>query len=344
MSKKKAAKKPWMIAVLSLLLILISLLISLVLFVAGPFNNLQAFWIGTAMSTMRHQYLATGLFSKDKIATVMQKQSPSSNIQQQDSLSGSSNTSNGVTMEEISASDGQYHGYLLTISNPLRVKLAVTKYIGTRGETTSQLAQDHDALTAVNAGGFSYSSQSLSSSFKSGDNMPNSFSNGSLPSDFVIVNGKIVWKDPNYSSTDTSSSVIALDTSGKLIVGHLSYSELLARRVQYAVTMPGYEPLIVNGKSTNSAPASDLARQPRTVIGQKADKTILLLVTEGRSFPMVGATIADITKIMLDHGAVTAANLDGGYSSTMVLNGKVVNKITADYGQRTVPTAFYVTK
>lgn len=44
----------------------------------------------------------------------------------------------------------------------------------------------------------------------------------------------------------------------------------------------------------------------------------------------VGLTIPDLAKIMLDLGCVKALNLDGGGSSTMFLNGKVVNSTVGD--------------
>jgi exopolysaccharide biosynthesis protein len=331
--------------------VVIAILICMALLIYGPFETIRDYIIGTAMSTSTHQYLATMFFPKKQIEKVLSAGSAvkaqAQDLSGLDSVSGSS--SSKVTMEEISSSSGKYNGYLLEIANPLRVKLAYTQYLGVRGETTTEFAKDHGALAAINGGGFEYYVPTVSSSYPfTGMAIPQAISNGSMPSDFVISGGKVVWENPVYSETNPDQScAIALDQKGTLIVGRRTISDLLKLKVQYAVTMPGYEPLIVNGKGTYSDDKQTMGysgAQPRTVIGQKADKTILMLVVSGRSMPSIGATVADVTQIMLDHGAVTAANLDGGYSSSMIYNGKAINQSSADYGERTVPTAFYVTK
>ena len=55
----------------------------------------------------------------------------------------------------------------------------------------------------------------------------------------------------------------------------------------------------------------------RTAIGQAADGTVILLVTDGRSASSLGATKNDVIKVMISYGAVTAGMLDGGSSSLM---------------------------
>jgi len=46
--------------------------------------------------------------------------------------------------------------------------------------------------------------------------------------------------------------------------------------------------------------------------------------------------------ILFEEGAVIAANLDGGSSSTLFFNGKVINKPADLLGERMIPTAFIV--
>jgi hypothetical protein len=45
---------------------------------------------------------------------------------------------------------------------------------------------------------------------------------------------------------------------------------------------------------------------------------------------------------LLEKGAVTAANLDGGSSSVLVKDDKVINHPSSSYGMRYLPTAFLV--
>ena len=45
---------------------------------------------------------------------------------------------------------------------------------------------------------------------------------------------------------------------------------------------------------------------------------------------------------MLDFGAVNAANLDGGSSTTMMYNGEMINQNASLIGLRKMPTAILV--
>ena len=82
---------------------------------------------------------------------------------------------------------------------------------------------------------------------------------------------------------------------------------------------------------------------PRTAIGQKKDGTVLFLVIDGRQPGYsIGATLRDVQDILFEKGCYIAANLDGGSSSTLYLNGKVVNKPADLLGERMIPTAFIV--
>lgn len=76
---------------------------------------------------------------------------------------------------------------------------------------------------------------------------------------------------------------------------------------------------------------SDTVRHPRTMVGVKADGTIIMTVVDGRqpNKNMYGATSYEMAAILKHYGAVEGYNLDGGGSSTMVIldNGeyKVMN-------------------
>ena len=95
----------------------------------------------------------------------------------------------------------------------------------------------------------------------------------------------------------------------------------------------GAGPLLVrNGKAYVTADEeqfpADIAvgRAPRTAIGIKPDGSILLVVAEGRSVTSAGLTLNELAEYMVKLGASEAMNFDGGGSSEMVLNKKVVNK------------------
>ena len=68
-------------------------------------------------------------------------------------------------------------------------------------------------------------------------------------------------------------------------------------------------------------------RHPRTAIGISRDNnTLWLIVADGRQPGLaMGMTLPELTDLLVDLGAHNAYNLDGGGSSTMVVQGEVVN-------------------
>ncbi|MBU3176561.1 phosphodiester glycosidase family protein [Clostridium estertheticum] len=68
----------------------------------------------------------------------------------------------------------------------------------------------------------------------------------------------------------------------------------------------------------------------------------MLLTIDGRSVKSLGTTLLDVQNILLQYGAVTASNLDGGSSSTMYYNGKVINNPCDISGERKVVSTFMV--
>jgi hypothetical protein len=81
---------------------------------------------------------------------------------------------------------------------------------------------------------------------------------------------------------------------------------------------------------------------PRTGIGVTAGGKILLVVVDGRQPKWsVGPTLYGFARIMQAHGAVWALNLDGGGSTTMVVEGEVVNRPSEGY-QRSISNAVLV--
>jgi exopolysaccharide biosynthesis protein len=72
-----------------------------------------------------------------------------------------------------------------------------------------------------------------------------------------------------------------------------------------------------------------------------------MLVIDGRQTGSVGADMNDMTRIMLRYGAINAANMDGGTSSAMELNGEIItNPRNGAFKAQTrpVPNAWIVVK
>ena len=68
----------------------------------------------------------------------------------------------------------------------------------------------------------------------------------------------------------------------------------------------------------------------------------MLATVDGRSEASGGIGLEDLAKILLELGATDAMNLDGGGSSTMFLDGKIVNHPSDKEGERRVGDAILV--
>jgi phosphodiester glycosidase len=67
--------------------------------------------------------------------------------------------------------------------------------------------------------------------------------------------------------------------------------------------------------------------QPRTAIGVNADGKLMMVVVDGRQPRYsLGLSMVGFARLMKRLGAVDALNLDGGGASTMVVEGRVVNR------------------
>ena len=106
-----------------------------------------------------------------------------------------------------------------------------------------------------------------------------------------------------------------------------------SRKADEARLVVGAGPLLlengqVNVRIREEAIAPDIAfgRAPRTGAGVTADGTVLLMVVDGRSQYSAGMTLKEFAQYLKRFGAVSAVNFDGGGSSEMVLDGKVMNR------------------
>ena len=80
--------------------------------------------------------------------------------------------------------------------------------------------------------------------------------------------------------------------------------------------------LVLQGKPVSGLDDSEL--DPRTAIGlNKNGRYVYFIVVDGRQpFYSAGITFADLAQLLIDEGAYSAMSLDGGGSSTMVIEGE----------------------
>lgn len=84
-------------------------------------------------------------------------------------------------------------------------------------------------------------------------------------------------------------------------------------------------------------------RHPRTAIAKLRDGKALLITVDGRQPGIsAGMNLQELAEMLLELGAGEAMNLDGGGSTTMFLDGKVVNRPSDKEGERAVSDAILV--
>lgn len=85
-------------------------------------------------------------------------------------------------------------------------------------------------------------------------------------------------------------------------------------------------------------------RHPRTAVARLRDGRLLLITADGRTEESAGLGLNDLATLLVELGAVEAINLDGGGSTTMYVNGKLVNKPSDKEGERKVSDALVITR
>lgn len=302
-------------------------LLCILLIYYGPFTNIRDMIVTTAMTTMRHQYFATLFLDDDTIQEILKRNRPEEILADQnldDIEINKSQSNEGDTdgIELVDVSSKTFKGYLLIVNDPSRVKLAAAPKLGKVGSTTSQIVEAYDAIGGINAGGFA----------------DDALGTGGKPSGILITDGEL--KTTNQGG---SYSIVGLDSEHKMVVSNsMSYSRMKQLNLQSAVSFGPV--IIINGQPTIRSGDGGWGIQPRTAIGQKKDGTILMLVIDGRQSDSLGATLKNVQDIFLQYGAYNAFNLDGGASTTMYYNSKLVNNPSDIMGERYVPCAFIITK
>lgn len=341
--KKKSKMSKWKKIVLGIFILGVS---SFIFLFYGPWKGFRDFWITTAMTTMNHQYLATWLYSDNTINEVLENNKMIVPDEDTDTdlidIYDEDNTSEvykdeydrqvlehekGAIYKYFKVEGYSFDAYMTVIYDASKISVVHTKYMGVSGQYLVDMAKDNNALVAINGGGFiDVEGQS----------------NGGEPRGIIIEDGKIIQSSRNR---DKGGGVIGFTNDNKLFLADVTAEEAVSRGVRDAVEFGPF--LIVNGKSSFIQGNGGYGIHPRTAIGQRQDGIVLFLVVDGRRVDSLGAGMKDLTDIMLKYGAYNAANLDGGNSSVMVINNKIVNRPIDWYNveqTRPIATGFIVTE
>lgn len=289
----------------------------------GPFENVKRTVVGMTWNSFTLQKVPKAFLSEDAIARILGDGFAISDINTEAIrlLKFGKNHSSEIQYYDIESSN--FNGKMLVIKDPTRIKVGYSNQIPRAGETTSSIARRNGAVAAINGGGF------LDTKWAG---------TGGTPLGYLITKGKYISGE--IKNKKLKRDTIAFTGEGMLIVGKHSENDLKKYGVKEAISFG--PPLIVNGKPTIKKGDGGWGISPRSVIGQKEDGSVIFLVIDGRSLKSFGATLKEVQDIMLKYGAVNAANLDGGSSTTMYYNGKVINTPSDALGERSVPSVFMV--
>lgn len=311
-------------AVLGVFLLALVLLVvgAVTIICRGPSTSAAEVFVNTVMETSAAKFVARIYYSEEEVTAILRKYSvietnevtkPTDPFEPLDE-----EKKDEIIVEEVVGAT--FRGRMMIVRDPSRVQVAALEtYDGRPGKRVEEFYADYGAIAAINAGGF----EDIGG-----------VGNGGTPIGIVIHESKLL-----FGSLTATSSVIGFDQNNALVVGNMTGQEALDRGLRDAIS---FGPVfIVNGKAVDIT-GNGGGLNPRTVIGQRADGAVLLLVIDGRQASSLGASYKDCAQIMLDYGAVNAANLDGGSSSMMMYNGEVINVCASLYGSRRLPNAIVV--
>ncbi|XID90131.1 phosphodiester glycosidase family protein [Paenibacillaceae bacterium WGS1546] len=215
-----------------------------------------------------------------------------------------------------------FNGYAVKIKlkKDDAMKLVLGKDQHGSAETTLEAVKRTGAAIGINAGGFADGGGKR------------------YPLGTTIVDGEYVG---GFQATYRDLFFVGMNESNQLIGGKFtSKSQLDAKNPKFGASFVPV--LLQNGRKTE-IPAkwqTSPARAPRTVIANYKDDQLLFLVIDGYNEKgSSGATLAEVQILLQRYGAVNGYNLDGGGSSSLVFNGRVVNN-PSDGQLRKLPTNF----
>lgn len=192
-------------------------------------------------------------------------------------------------------------GWLVVVYDPSDVHIMKSRAFKTPNndgkENIIDMTKRYGATIGVNGGGF-YDDGKVSKD---------------IPFGYIIENGKVIYK-----SHSRESDIIGMSNDNILMLVHATGEKAVEMGMRDGLEFGPF--LIIDGKrQTNLKPT----KAARNMIAQRDDGIILFLVTDGLSYS--GITFNEGIDVLEKYGATTAANLDGGASTQLVVNGELLN-------------------
>ena len=229
-------------------------------------------------------------------------------IQKANALTGTSdewaNYPDGIRIERVAGDT--YNAHVMIVRDPSTV------YMGTSTEKystaipgkriTEMMDATPDAIAAVNAGAFF-------------DDGTANATVGSYPLGLVMSNGRCAWESGKQPGLE---GFAGFNNENILVVSQKNLSKKEAEALNIRDGCCFGPVLLMDGEVNLEAYNNNSGFNPRTAIGQRADGAVIFVCIDGRQVASPGGTYAGLIHIMVEFGAVTACNMDGGSSSVMM--------------------------
>mgnify|MGYP000030142294 CR=1 FL=1 len=321
-------------------MVLVALIFTIVLICHGPSESAKELFATTILETGQLKFLANVFLSKDEIQAIVDKNSLQDMQEEIDTNLIKTEVNKEKKLIEIEKVSGNnFEGTMMIVNDPSKISLATTYPWGEYGKELGVIVDEANAIAGVN-GGIYYSSGNK----------------GGRPYGVTVSNGEI--QDISLGLTglyligfdeDNLLRIINLEGMNKDSVQKLVKDEKIRDAISFQEEASDknnhFVKLIINGEKRELNGMGSGAN-PRTAIGQRKDGSVLILVTDGRGKNgHLGATASDLIEIMAEYGAMNAANLDGGSSSSLYYNKEyLMTSVTFYYSNSSwkLPTAFVV--
>ena len=324
-----------------------TLLLTLNMLCSDSYPSVQRTFVTTILETGQLKFLASWFLSPEEIQEIVNQNSMQEfNNTVNTDLINSGSFGENISNEEIpdieivEVAKSTYTGTMMIVKDPSRVSLATIYPWKERGVTLDQLVTDNDAIAGINGG-----------LYDSSDN------SGGKPYGIIVSNGEIQHNKPQeypglvlvgFTEDHILQIVDVSDMTSadvEKMVEDMKIRDAVTFQEEASDVNNHFVQLIINNEAREvNGMGSGL--NPRTAIGQRADGSVLMFVTDGRGKSgHLGASSLDLIEVMQEFGAVNAANLDGGSSSCMYYDGEyLMSSVTFYYDNSSwrLPAGFIV--
>ena len=321
-------------------MVFIALVLTITLICHGPSESAKELFATTILETGQLKFLANVFLSKDELQEIVDKNSlQDMDVEVDENLINTEGNKEKELIEIHNVSGDGFEGTMMVVNDPSKISLATTYPWGEYGKELGVIVDEAGAIAGVN-GGIYYSSGNK----------------GGRPYGVTVSNGEIQditlgWSGLYLIGFDENNllRIISLEGMNKSAVEKMVKEEKIRDAISFQEESSDannhFVKLIINGEKRELS-GKGSGQNPRTAIGQRKDGSVLILVTDGRGKNgHLGATASDLIEIMAEYGAVNAANVDGGSSSSLYYNKKYLRTSVTFYYTNSswrLPTAFVV--